>query len=225
MFIDGISSRENFEEFLYFRTQSYGGNEIKVRLGELNGDERARLFYAVRKWAPDVATDETVQAKMIGSTVMQAPQYTQMWFELLTDNLQRKRSGALAPDDKLQSGKFKIISRLASGGQANVYLASREEDGSEIVLKEFILSNSDAVGSLVESAAEFETESTLLSQLSHPRIVEMQGFFAEDRRLYMRLQSSFVSKLVLKAIFMLLVLPCTFCSQEKIPSPLHLRIC
>lgn len=187
LFIDGISARENFEEFLLFRTESYGGNEIKIRLAELNGDERARLFYAIRKWAPDVAIDQTVQEKMIGSTVMQAPRYTQMWFELLTENLQRKRTGALAAGEKLQNGQLEIVNRLASGGQANVYLA-RKADRREVVLKEFILSNSDAVGSLIESAGEFETESTLLSQLSHPRIVEMMEFFAEDRRLYLVLE-------------------------------------
>lgn len=187
---DGITQRMNSHEGLYFSNSDdlrTTGSKIKLNLSELDGDERARLFYAVRKWAPHVAIDQRVQDQMLGSSVMQAPRYTQMWFELLTDKMPRRRMGALAPEDKLREGALTVKRRLSSGGQANIYLAT-QEDGTEVVLKEFILSAADAIGALVESAGEFETESTLLSELTHARIVKMLDFFAEDRRLYLVLE-------------------------------------
>ena len=185
--IDAFSARSNDEEFLLIRSQTYGGNEIKIRLSELSAEERAQLFYALRKWAPENVISEEVQQDMIGSSVLQAPRYTQMWFELLTRDSQVKHAGALKSGTELRDGALQIVSRLASGGQANVYLA-KQTDGSEVVLKEFILSTSDAVGSLIESAAEFETETSLLSQLQHSHIVKMLDYFAQSRRLYIVLE-------------------------------------
>jgi tRNA A-37 threonylcarbamoyl transferase component Bud32 len=185
--IDSLSARTNDEEFLLIRSQTYGGNEIKIRLSELSAEERAQLFYALRKWAPENVISEEVQEQMIGSSVLQAPRYTQMWFELLTRDSQVKHAGALKPGTELRDVELKVVSRLASGGQANVYLATKS-DGSEVVLKEFILSTSDAVGSLIESAAEFETETSLLSQVQHSHIVKMLDYFAENRRLYIVLE-------------------------------------
>ncbi len=189
-FIDGVAERMPTNESIYFCTvQEAGrtGSQIKVNLSDLDGDERARLFYAVKNWAPHAVLDQRVQDRMLGSSVMQAPRYTQMWFELLTDKMPRKRAGALKPNDQLRDGQLTVKERLSSGGQASVYVA-QQADGAEIVLKEFILSSADSVGALVESAGEFETESTLLSELKHERIVRMIDFFAEDRRLYLVLE-------------------------------------
>jgi hypothetical protein len=196
LFVDGLQKNGQREEYAYFTTADQPNDSphragchssIRLNLCQLSGDERTRLYYAVRKWAPQVAVDEALQEKMMGTSVLQAPRYTQMWFELLADRMPIKRSGALSAGTVLDRGRLTVVERLASGGQANVYLA-RQADGCEVVLKEFILSTSDAVGALVESAGEFETESTLLSELVHPRIVKMHGCIAEDRRLYIVLE-------------------------------------
>lgn len=189
-FYDGVGQGASNRELIYLSTaqsETGFGSKLKIDLTDLAGDERARLFYALKKWAPDVVLDPRVRECMLGSTVMDAPRYTQMWFELLTDKMTRKRQGALAPDEKIRDGSLVIKKRISSGGQANIYLATAT-DGTDIVLKEFILSASDSVGALLESAGEFETESTLLSELKHERIVSMLDFFAEDRRLYIVLE-------------------------------------
>lgn len=186
-FVEGINKRLRAadKERVCFKTSGKDeiGSSLSIELSDMDADQRARFYYAVRNWAPHVEIDERCQEKMLGSAVLQAPRYTQLWFQLLTNDMMRQRIGMLSQGDKLQSGAILIKERLASGGQANVYLASTQE-GDEVVLKEFILSNADSVGALVESAGEFEIESTLLSQLNHPRIVRMLNFFAEDRRLY-----------------------------------------
>jgi tRNA A-37 threonylcarbamoyl transferase component Bud32 len=203
LFVDGIQKNGRRDQYIYFSTSNtpeilasahmgplgsaMAGNSIRINLTELNGHERAQLYYAVRTWAPHVTIDESVQEKVLGTTVLQAPTYTQLWFELLTDRMPVKFSAMLLPGTQLQNGSLTIKERMASGGQANIYLAETN-DGRQCVLKEFILSTSNAVGALIESAGEFEMEATLLSQLQHPRIVKMYRFFAESRRLYIVLE-------------------------------------
>jgi tRNA A-37 threonylcarbamoyl transferase component Bud32 len=196
MFVDGLHKNGQREECAYFTTSEQilpnagrlnNGSTLSINLTEMSGDDRARLYYAVRKFAPNVEIDRELQEKIMGTTVLEAPRYTQLWFDLLLDKMPVNRAGVLPPGYKLDKGGLTTIERLASGGQANVYLA-HESDQTEVVVKEFILSTSDAVGALVESAGEFETEATLLSELKHDRIVKMLRFFAEDRRLYLVLE-------------------------------------
>lgn len=187
---DGITKQADRPDYVIFstaRAKGAVGSKLRLNLQHLDGDQRAHLFYAIRNWAPDVLVDEEAQQSLLGSTVLQAPQYTQLWFQLLADDMQVKHAGLLSPGDKLRDGTITVSQRLASGGQANVYSAVTA-DGDELVLKEFILSTSDAVGALVESAAEFETETTLLSAIQHDRIVRMLDFFASSRRLYIVLE-------------------------------------
>jgi len=158
--------------------------DVKLRLWELDGDDRARLFYAIRKWGPLVVIDSAAQEALVGSRAMGEARYTQIWFDLLSCRDKRTKEGALAPGDKLHNGNLKITDRLDSGGQANIYLA--EENGEPVVVKEFILANENE--SLVDSARDFENESAILSCMKHPGIVRMLDMFAEDRRAYLVLE-------------------------------------
>lgn len=194
-FYDSIIDSVGRAEKVSFSTAAQAGftaNKISLNLAELTGEERARLFYATRKFGPHVTIDEGTQEKLLGSAVLREPQYTQIWFDLLTSKPERKRQTALQQGDILDD-RYKIVERIASGGQANAYLAHRahqneNQDQNKYVLKEFILSSSDAVGALLESAREFESEASLLSLLEHPHIVKKVDFFAEDRRAYLVLE-------------------------------------
>src|SRR5262249_26015700 len=125
--VDGIVAKAPCEESIYFLTgdavtpasqvlhashpavlgtQTNGFEKLKLNLADLDGDQRARLYYAIRKWGPHVQIDPRIQSQMIGSTVLQAPQYTQLWFDLLTDNMPRKRKQALSAGDKLHGGSL-----------------------------------------------------------------------------------------------------------------------
>lgn len=190
MFYDGLLKNVRRNEFVYFstsQTASAISGQLRLKLSDIDSDQRAQIYYAVKTWAPHVVIDDAAQERFIGSSTLQAPNYTQLWFELLADRMPKKRLGMLTPGTTLKSGSLTIERRISSGGQANIYLAVKD-DGNEVVLKEFILSTSDAVGALVESAGDFETEASLLSELKHSRIVNMLGFFAEDRRLYIVLE-------------------------------------
>jgi serine/threonine-protein kinase len=165
-----------------------------VNLNDLNREQRARLFYAVKKWAPHVAIMKSAEEKLIGSTVLQDVRYTQLWFDLLTAKSRTRRETTLNAGETLKGGEYILEERISSGGQATTYLARRASGskcgGSEgradnkCVLKEFVLATSTSSGALVESAREFEAEVSLLSQLHHPGIVSLQDFFSEHGRVY-----------------------------------------
>ncbi len=189
--VDGVSVRMNSDSrFLVFSAAATGSDHrrnIKVNLNDLNREQRARLFYAVKKWAPHVIIQEAAEEQLIGSTVLRDNRYTQLWFDMLTSKNRARRKTALNPGDSLKDGNYKVEDRISSGGQATTYTATNAA-GERVVLKEFILSTSAESAALVESAREFEAEVSLLSQLDHPGIVKLQDFFFEQGRVYVVLE-------------------------------------
>jgi tRNA A-37 threonylcarbamoyl transferase component Bud32 len=189
-FFDGLTNQANAENFLVFSASKKGndfGRNIQINLKELNREQRARLFYLVKQWAPHVEIMKNVEEKLIGSTVLTDVRYTQLWFDLLTSKARPQRQNVLCVGDTLKNNQFTIDERLSSGGQATTYLA-RNSAGAKCVLKEFILATSSTSGALIESAREFEAEVSLLSQLRHPGIVRLEDYFCEDGRVYVVLE-------------------------------------
>lgn len=186
-FTDAIVDRVGRCDYLEFRTSGSVGQSIKLRLWQMNKDDRARVFYAVRKWAPLVVIPDGVQQVLLGSSVLAETRYTQIWFDLLTSNADRQRRELLEAGDTLRGGKLTVTGKLESGGQANVYLA-RNADDQSVVIKEFILTGDDDMGNLIESAADFENEGSILARLDQPNIVKLQDVFTEDRRVYLVLE-------------------------------------
>ncbi len=188
--IDGISHRSNPGNFLIFssveREGDFGRN-IKINLNDLNREQRARLFYAVKKWAPHVIINERAEEQLLGSIVLRDNRYTQLWFDVLTYKTRVRRDNILPAGETLKGGEYKIDDRISSGGQATTYLATKSS-GEKCVLKEFILATSSTSSAPIESAREFEAEVSLLSQLNHPGIVSLEDFFFEDGRVYVAME-------------------------------------
>jgi serine/threonine protein kinase len=180
-FVDRIG-RTEYISFDHNADLSSWASRINIRLWELNSDDRVRLFYAMRTYAPDLVIPPLVQEKLIGSSVMKEPKYTDLWFNMLTAE-QALRADSLVPGDTLGGGAYTIVEKLGSGGQAAAFTA-KNVDGDLVVLKEFILNSAETFGALVESATEFENESSILSRLDHPRVVKFKDIFAQDRRAY-----------------------------------------
>ena len=188
VFTDAVIDKMGRTEYLRL-TSAGGGSTIKLNLWELSDEQKASLFYSIRKWAPWVQMDAKVQTKLLGSAVTQEARYTQIWFDLLINQKQGLKDASLSEGECLQEGKYKIISKVGRGGQAQVYLAETGTAPVErVVLKEFILSDSDSLAALLESAADFERESSVLGRLANPHIVKMHEIFAENRRAYLVLE-------------------------------------
>ncbi len=162
-------------------------DSINIRLWELSRKEQAQIFYCLRKYAPSIYLDPSVQESLVGSVVLRDPRYTEIWFDILTRNNQIDDEEVLAPGRQLREGKLTITKKLISGGQANIYLA-QDTEGKTVVLKEFQLTPGESLDSLVESAGAFESESAILSQLDHPGIVKLYDLFIQGSRVYLVLE-------------------------------------
>jgi tRNA A-37 threonylcarbamoyl transferase component Bud32 len=189
-FMDGLTTRMNSGNYLIFSTKegsSDFGRNIRINLNDLSRAQRAKLFYAVKKWAPHVVVQKTAEEQLLGSTVLRDNRYTQLWFDMLTSRTERRTDHLLTPGAGLKNGEYSIAERISSGGQATAYLAKRGS-GNTCVLKEFILAASTSFGAVLESAREFESEVSMLSQLNHPGIVRLEDFFCEIGRVYVVLE-------------------------------------
>ncbi|MCC7532094.1 MAG: serine/threonine protein kinase [Candidatus Melainabacteria bacterium] len=199
-YTDAIVDRVGRCDFVEFRTAGAVAQSIKLRLWQMTKEDRARVFYAIRKWAPLTVIPENVQQELLGSTVLAETRYTQIWFDLLTSRGERQRKQLLEPGDRLKNGELVVTGKLDSGGQANVYLARRENgqtpalmpvspcEDEPVVIKEFILTGDEDMGNLIESAADFENEGSILARLDHPNVVKLHDVFTEDRRVYLVLE-------------------------------------
>jgi hypothetical protein len=193
MLTDATVDRIGREECLWLWNSSplpidrRGLPTLALRLWDMSTEDKTRLFYALRRWAPHVVLDRRVQEALVGATTLNDPRYTQIWFNLLTSDQATALEGELLPGAKLKGDEIEIVSRLAAGGQATAYLA-RKSDGETIVLKEFVLATAAGVDAMIESAGDFENESAILSNLSNPQIVRLLDVFAENHRVYIALE-------------------------------------
>ncbi|MBX9689429.1 MAG: serine/threonine protein kinase [Candidatus Obscuribacterales bacterium] len=159
---------------------------LNIRLAELSKEQKAQLFFCIRKYAPSIYLNESVQEALIGSAVLREAKYTEIWFDVFNserlDSVPQLKSG-----DSLRNGKYKIVDALGSGGQAVVYKAINTE-GQTVVLKQYQLVPGESLEVMIESARAFETESTLLSQLNNKNIVRLNELFYEQSRVYLVLE-------------------------------------
>lgn len=163
------------------------GRQISINLFELTSEQKSALFVALRKYAPSIRLDPAVQQALIGTTVLQEPRYTEIWFSVLARNAGDNAVGELSRGDKLQEGRYSVKAKIASGGQAVVYQAI-DENGEMVVLKEYQLTAGESLDIMIESARDFENESSILEQLSHPAIVKILDKFFERGRVYIALE-------------------------------------
>ncbi len=133
-FIDGLTSRMNSGNYLVFSTSEKKGDfgqNLRINLNDLNREQRAKLFYSVKNWAPNVVIQTKAEELILGSVVLQDVRYTQLWFDLLTSKTKVKRQSTLTPGETLRDGAYTIEERLSAGGQATAYLA-RNASGTQI---------------------------------------------------------------------------------------------
>ncbi|MBX9724771.1 MAG: serine/threonine protein kinase [Candidatus Obscuribacterales bacterium] len=180
---DSINRKFTEGDYLLFKTKD---KQCSIRLWELSAVQKIELLNSIRKYAPSIHLDESIQQALVGSTILKQPQYTEIWFSILAGNESAAR-GDLPANSSLHNGAYEVESCITSGGQAVVYRA-KQPDGSSVILKEFQLTQGESLDAKIESAKAFENESTILALLKHPSIVEILDFFYEKGRVYLVLE-------------------------------------
>ena len=156
---------------------------IRVNLWELKPEERAKLYYALRSGAPDAVFSQAAIEHLIGSTRLQDSRYNKLWLDILASEQSLLNTNHLHSECSLKNGDYRITEKLGSIGQANLY-AAVDSDGQEVTVKEYILCSGNGLNNLIESTAQFENETSLLSQMCDERIPKLLDMFFENQRLY-----------------------------------------
>ncbi len=180
-----------------------------LMLDSFNEEQRLQILRAILHYAPQVPISEKAIELLGGSKSGDGgPQYTQLWLQLLesdsnssSNSIEQKR--ALVAGDVV--GNYVIEEVLETGGQANLYLASLNQDAlptdgptplsasaipreaKSVVLKQFILADATQSARLM-SFKDFENEYLMLSKLQGDNIVKLFDVFIEQRHAFLVLE-------------------------------------
>lgn len=122
-----------------------------------------------------------------------APTYTKLWLDEL-NSFKRQRQSDLPDGTVLAEGRYVVSRRMATGGQAKIYLAEEFEgaDGNKslgpVIVKEFVLPVHGGADVRQRSFANVKKEAMMLGALDHPGIVKLLNNFVEDHRAYLVLE-------------------------------------
>ncbi len=183
------------------------GNNYSLPMLEFNPAQWQLLMEGLHSHLPPQAMGtqlrlelEHLFVKPIAETIPESPlevkpiSYTQIWLESLHGAKSRVSTDDLQKGKMLSDGRFEILSKLGSGGQGSVYLATERGlscvSGSErlVALKEFILPEHAGHGAVQRMLSDLESEASLMDRLRHGGIVKLIDSFIEDWRAYFVLE-------------------------------------
>lgn len=166
------------------------GNFVVFEADEMSEDDLNKLLIASRTLAP--AEDERDREEL-GSTEnsgakipLDISSFTSLWESEMTLRYRATTYVPLLPGRILNTGII-VEKALSYGGSAAIYLA-RKQNGTPVVLKEFVVPDSLNDESRNKALTMFKKEAALLSKLSHSDIARIYDHFVEDGRHYMTLQ-------------------------------------
>ncbi|MDP3508351.1 MAG: serine/threonine-protein kinase [Candidatus Melainabacteria bacterium] len=140
-------------------------------------------------YCPKVAIhpSETIAALGIKERRLIDPlDFTELWQSHLDQRFASTNFIPLEQGHRLQQC-ITVLAQVASGGMSAVYLAKHDQRGP-VVLKESVFSGSRENDKFKKAVELFEREATLLTKISHPRIVKIYDYFVEDNRHYLLLE-------------------------------------
>jgi class 3 adenylate cyclase len=144
---------------------------------QLRGRSAPTLVHEVIGVEADIATDAPVElpAEMRDAMAANARIAAGAAKEALGITLRQVMSAA--PDKPFSVRGYKVQSRIGQGGSSSVYLAERESDGQQVVLKILNLS----LGSYDALLQRFIQEFDIISAIDHPNVVKIYDRgFSED---------------------------------------------
>ncbi len=116
------------------------------------------------------------------------PSYTLMWLnQLRSTQGSGNQLDPLNPGHSLYEGKYRVVERIAAGGQAITYKAEDSEQQT-VALKEFVMPTRGGMEIKKRALENVEHEAQLLKKLDHDQIVKLLDFFVESQRAYLVLE-------------------------------------
>ena len=167
-----------------------------VENGFFQESDLTTFLNAIRTYMPlDRVSAEILAAEQFG----EVPSYTALWLDSLQGTRDTKE--ATLPDGTLLAdGRYCVINRLGSGGQAVVYAASdrglstpesHHIEPMSCVLKEFVLPVRGGQEIKRRAVKNIQREANLLKSFDHPSIVKYRDLFIEGSRAYLVMERIF----------------------------------
>lgn len=173
-----------------------------LECGFFQEDDRLNFIRALKTNVPA----EKINAKLLAHEHFgEVPTYTALWLDNLHCGLTSDAENSVLPDGvKLADGKYQVLKRLGSGGQAVVYDAlelngeqddSVQGEDSEVrnpcVLKEFVLPVRGGREIKRRAIQNIQREANLLMSFDHKNIVGYKDLFIEGSRAYLVMERIF----------------------------------
>jgi tRNA A-37 threonylcarbamoyl transferase component Bud32 len=161
--------------------------QLAINLWELNDEEKVSLYLSICNLAPHAVLDQSVRANLLGTQTFQT-RYDHLLAQAL-DQAEFKpdveKAGQLPAGATLNKGRLRVKNCLMHDLRANVY-SGEDASGKRCIIKEFVLVKSNfASAEMVQSAADWQNELAILSEINHPKIPQLQQAFIEDNRAYL----------------------------------------
>ncbi|MBY0549554.1 MAG: serine/threonine protein kinase [Candidatus Obscuribacterales bacterium] len=177
----------------YFRTSPRllldftSGGKAEVPLGDLTAKQAELLLQGLEIWADPAAFAADVVRLEKSLVLEESVSFTELWQEDLNTKYIATTYNPLATNSTVQSGKYRVLMQLSSGGMSSVYLCS-DSEGKKVVLKEAALpvQSNDALREKVKEL--FDREARLLLNLNHKQIARILDYFSESGRDYLVLE-------------------------------------
>ncbi len=155
---------------------------VNFPLDSLNLDaDKFRLLSAIREMAPQTALapdfDDIFKSK-------HAPTYTELWLDDM-QTFRRQSAHELPTGSPVNDGRYKVIDKIATGGQAKIYKALDTRTDTLVALKELVLPVNAGAEVRNRSFANVKKEALLLAHLNHSGILKLLDNFVEDHRAYL----------------------------------------
>ncbi|HND67277.1 MAG TPA: serine/threonine-protein kinase [Candidatus Obscuribacter sp.] len=174
---DNGTSRINFSK--------KNGKTFSLNLSSISQQNRPRLTRALERFAPNCSIEATLSEAMLQR---RDRSYTELWLQSLSTPPERNSLEPLKPGHELQHGQYRVLKRLAVGGQGTAYLCHDIANKCDVVLKETSVP-AFADRQVKELALKrFEQEAKMLEAIDCPQIVELKDYFFEDHRGYLVLE-------------------------------------
>ena len=168
------------------------GKFVVFEADEMSEDDLNKLLIASRTLAPAdqrEAEDPGGLANAVnpGNPIpLDISTFTSLWESELTLRFRATTYVPLLPGRVLNTGVI-VVKAISYGGSSAIYLA-RRQNGTPVVLKEFVVADSLDAEARSKALAMFKKEAMLLSKLEHRDIAKIYDHFIEDGRHYMTLQ-------------------------------------
>jgi tRNA A-37 threonylcarbamoyl transferase component Bud32 len=165
------------------------GNFVVFEADEMSEDDLNKLLIASRTLAPadEREKDDLNTLEHPGQQIpLDISTFTSLWESELTLRFRATTYVPLVPGRVLNTGII-VVKAISYGGSSAIYLA-RRQNGTPVVLKEFVVADSLDAEARSKALVMFKKEAVLLSKLKHKDIAKIYDHFVEDGRHYMTLQ-------------------------------------